>query len=168
MLLALMALLDINGEPSCLEAHQLRKHCGSGAEGSAVAGFRLLDGAPKDGRCALYATSHYNSFIGDVGSKLIADSSLPERRPPNNAVVLLLGRGTQAAFRRHRWISTGEGDAERDLIEVIAIGDLLALRGSSVGTVSLAVARQNLERLTRNPEAALGSEENWQDYCVEE
>lgn len=168
MLLALMALLSMYGEPSRLDAPDLKKRCGSGAEGSAVAGFRLLDGDPSGGRCALYATSNYNSFIGDNGSKRIADGPAPVRRPPNNAVVILLGRGTQAAFRQHRWIATGERDDERDLIEVIAIGDLLALRGSSVGPVSLAVARQNLERLTRDPETVLGSEENWQGYCVEE
>ena len=171
MLLALVSLLATGNTTKPLpDAQKLRARCD--LNGAPIAGFRLLEADAERGRCSLYATSHLDAFIGDTASEPSVEPSTDgdrkARHVPNNAVVVLLGRGAQGPFRMRRWIPVGDGVEEKSLREVIAIGDLFALRGESVGTVSLAQARKNLERLSQEPEALLGSDQHWQQYCVEE
>lgn len=171
MLLALVSLLATGNTTIPLpDAQELRARCN--LNGVPIAGFRLLNADAKQGRCSLYATSHLDAFIDDAASERpvepSSDGDRKKRDVPNNAVVLLLGRGAQGPFRMRRWIPVGDHDEVKSLREVIAIGDLFALRGESVGTVSMAQARQNLERLSQEPEVLLGSDQHWQQYCVEE
>lgn len=93
----------------------------------------------------LYATLNLDAFLDG------ADES---------CVVLLLGQGHKPAFRRTLWRDGG-------CHEVVAIGDLAALRGRGALPESRQAIVRNLERICEAPELALEERRNWRETYAE-
>lgn len=133
-------------------------------KGRPVAGFRLSSSNPVAGTCDLYATSHFDTFVKSLDMR--EDAPLRENAGhTENLIVIMLGRGITAAFRRQRWIKSQEGVFTS--VEILGIGDLAALRGKSAGSVDVPKATANLEQLISAPEEFLAMREHWNDLCQE-
>jgi hypothetical protein len=152
------ALPPSNELPS---GEELLERC-KGSSGSLAGGLRLLKGTHR--RRPVYVAQNLDRLWNRGKTK----SEIPDACDPQNAVVILLGRGLVGAFRERRWVNTDENGEERALREVIAMGDLTVLRGLSHEPVHHPQAEENFDLVTRMPEQVLGDRAQWREYCVEE